>query len=514
VTGSNPISTGAASPGLETSAPVVEARAISKRFGPTIALQDARIRVEPGRTHGLVGRNGAGKSTLISLLTGRLKPDSGSILFSGQPSPALSEPRAWQSLVACVYQHSTIVPDLSVAENLFIHRQPTTRGWIDWPRMRREARELLDLWGVAVPVDVNARELTVEERQLVEIARSLSRGTRFVILDEPTAQLDGAEIWRLFDKIRELQGRGVTFLFISHHLQEVYEICQDVTVLRDARHIVSAPVSDLPKAEMIAAMTGETRIAEGLDTVRRARQQKVETVAEIRALRGPLFQDVSLVVGRGEIVGVTGASSSGRTELCEAAAGLGRFTQGEIRVNGAALVSADVPGAIKRGVGCVPKNRHREGLVLGLSIAENITMPIMGKLGPFGWIDLGGRRLRASEAMDRLGIVANAPEQPVSDLSGGNQQKVVFGRALAGEPDFLVLIDPTAGVDVKSKSALLAQVEALRAQGRGILLSSSEIEDLRICDRVHVMRRGAVASTFEAGWDESDLLASIEGLQE
>jgi simple sugar transport system ATP-binding protein len=514
VTGFKTSSAGVASLSSETPAPVVEARAISKRFGPTIALQDARIRVEPGRTHGLVGRNGAGKSTLISLLTGRLKPDSGSILFSGRPSPPLSEPRAWQSLVACVYQHSTIIPDLSVAENLFVHRQPTTRGWIDWPRMRREARNLLDVWGVDVPVEVNARELTVEERQLVEIARALSRGTRFVILDEPTAQLDGAEIWRLFDKIRELQARGVTFLFISHHLQEVYEICQDVTVLRDARHIVSAPVADLPKANLIAAMTGESHIAEGLDAARRARPANVETVAEIRALRGPLFQDISLAVRRGEIIGVTGASSSGRTELCEAAAGLGPFTEGEIRVNGAALAPADVPRALKLGVGCVPKNRHREGLVLGQSIAENITMPVMGKLGPLGWIDLQRRRLNASEAMDRLGVVANAPEQPVSDLSGGNQQKVVFARALAGDPTFLVLIDPTAGVDVKSKTALLAQVEALRAQGRGILLSSSEIEDLRICDRVHVMRRGAVASTFEPGWDEADLLASIEGLQE
>jgi len=285
-------------------------------------------------------------------------------------------------------------------------------------------------------------------------------------------------------------------------------------VLRDARHIVSAPVSDLPRAALIAAMTGETHISEGLDAARRARpSDDAPRVAEIRALEGPLFRDVSLNVRRGEIVGVTGASSSGRTELCEAAAGLGRFAAGEIRVNGAALVSADVPRALRLGVGCVPKSRHVEGLVLGQSIAENITMPVFGKMGALGWIPHARRRERASEAMDRLGVLANAPEQAVGDLSGGNQQKVVFARALVDGPAFLVLIDPTAGVDVKSKSALLNQVETLRAQGRGILLSSTEIEDLRICDRVHVMRRGAIASTHEAGWNEADLLASIEGLQ-
>ena len=502
----------AASRNSEASAPVAEALGIAKRFGPTVALQDVSLRVEPGRTHGLVGRNGAGKSTLISILTGRLKPDAGNIRFYGRAAPSLSEPQAWQDMVACVYQHSTIIPDLSVAENLFIHRQPTRRGWIDWSRMRREARALLDLWGVNVSVDITARQLTVEERQLVEIARSLSRGARFVILDEPTAQLDGAEIWRLFDKIHELQGRGVTFLFISHHLQEVYEICQDVTVLRDARHIVSARVADLPKAGLIAAMTGEAHALEGADFARRARREDLPIVADIRALSGPLFHDVSLHVRRGEIVGVTGASSSGRTQLCEAAAGLGPFTAGSVEIDGVALASADVPRALKLGVGCVPKSRHREGLVLGLSISENITMPVLGQFGPLGWMNLGRRRRRAVEAIDRFGVVANSPEQPVSDLSGGNQQKVVFARALADDPAFLVLIDPTAGVDVKSKSALLKQVEALRAQGRGILLSSSEIEDLRICDRVHVMRRGAIASTHEAGWDETALTASIEGL--
>src|SRR3954471_11613239 len=237
--------------------PIVEAVGVSKRYGPTVALHDAQIRVLPGESHALVGRNGAGKSTLVAILTGLRAPDAGLVRFSGEPAPPVSDREAWRRRVACVYQHSTIIPDLTVAENLFVNRQPTRRGMISWAEMRRQARELLDRWDVGVSEEMRAGDLRIEARQLVEIARALSYGARFIIRDEPTAQLDGDEIRRLFGRMRELQAAGVTFLFISHHLQEVYEICQAVTVLRDARHIVSAPVSALPREQLIEAMTGE-----------------------------------------------------------------------------------------------------------------------------------------------------------------------------------------------------------------------------------------------------------------
>jgi simple sugar transport system ATP-binding protein len=211
----------------------------------------------PGESHALVGRNGAGKSTLVGILTGLRAPDTGEVRFGGQPAPPLADREGWRRHVACVYQHSTIIPDLTVGENLFINHQPERRGWISWATLRARAREVLARWNVEVPHDMRAGDLKVEQRQLVEIARALSYGARFIILDEPTAQLDGDEIKRLFGRIRELQAQGVTFLFISHHLQEVYEICQQVTVLRDARHIISAPVADLPKDRLIEAMTGE-----------------------------------------------------------------------------------------------------------------------------------------------------------------------------------------------------------------------------------------------------------------
>jgi simple sugar transport system ATP-binding protein len=490
--------------------PIVEAVNISKRFGATVALDDARIRVVAGESHALVGRNGAGKSTLVGILTGLRAPDSGEIRFSGAPSPPVSDREAWRALVACVYQHSTIIPDLTVAENLFVNRQPMARGMIDWRGLRRQSRALLDRWGVAVSENARAGDLRVEARQLVEIARALSYGARFIILDEPTAQLDGEEIKRLFKRMRELQAAGVTFLFISHHLQEVAEICQAVTVLRDARHIVSAPVADLPKDKLIEAMTGEpTGHAAAIG--RRAPAETAVALA-VTDLSGEDFAHVSFNVRRGEALGITGATSSGRIGVAEAVAGLGPFKSGSIRIDETELPSADVPAALALGVGCVPKSRHRQGLVLGLSVAENSTMTISNRLGPFGFISPRRKGEAAERAISSLGIVTAGADQPVSSLSGGNQQKVVMGRALANAPTVLVLMDPTAGVDVKSKEALLAAVERIRQEDKAVLVVSGEIEDLRPCDRVLVMRHGAIVAEHAAGWSDNALVASIEGI--
>ena len=505
-------SAGRASPRPSNETPIVEAIGVSKRYGPTIALADAHIRVVPGELHALVGRNGAGKSTLVGILTGLRAPDSGEVRFSGEPAPPLSDRAAWRRQVACVYQHSTIIPDLTVAENLFVNRQPTERGFIRWSRLRREARDLLDRWNVAVSEDARAGDLKVEARQLVEIARALSYGARFIILDEPTAQLDGDEIKRLFARMRELQAAGVTFLFISHHLQEVYEICQAVTVLRDARHIVTAPVADLPKDRLIEAMTGEQVDFGFADAAGRSLPADAPVALAVRDLSGDDFEGISFTIRRGEVLGISGATSSGRIGVAEAVAGLGPFTGGEIRVNDRPLPSGDVPAALALGVGCVPKSRHKQGLVLGQSVADNTTMTISRKLGPLGFIKPGRRARITRESIAALGVVTEGPEQLVASLSGGNQQKVVMGRALASAPTVLVLMDPTAGVDVKSKEALLAVVERLRREGKAILVVSGELEDLRTCDRVLVMRHGSVVAEHKAGWSDNALVAAIEGI--
>ncbi len=493
--------------------PVVEASGVTRRFGSTAALANVSLRVMAGESHALVGRNGAGKSTLVSILTGLRKPDEGTVRFNGELAPPIAERDAWRERVACVYQHSTIIRDLSVAENLFINRQPMKRGVIDWTTMRRDARALLDHWRIDVREDARAGDLTVEARQLVEIARALSYGARFIILDEPTAQLDGEEIKRLFRRIDELQRDGVTFLFISHHLQEVYEICQAVTVLRDARHIVSAPVADLPRERLIEAMTGEHGGLNVADAAARAALPADARIAlEVRGISGADYRDVSFEVKRGEVVGITGATSSGRTSVGEAVAGLAGQQAGEIRVNGALLEPGDVPAALALGVGCVPKDRHHEGLVLTQSVAENASMTIAGLLGRLGFASPARKNQVGKRMIETLGIVALGPEHVVSGLSGGNQQKVVMARALASDPQVLVLIDPTAGVDVKSKEALLSVVDRVRDEGKAVLVVSSELDDLRTCDRVLVMFRGSVVTEFAAGWQDHELIASIEGV--
>ncbi|MET9682819.1 sugar ABC transporter ATP-binding protein [Streptomyces coeruleorubidus] len=492
------------------STPLVEARGIVKRYGPTTALADGQLTVLPGESHALVGRNGAGKSTLVRILTGLQAPDEGTVRFDGEPAPPPTDRDAWRRKVACVYQHPTVVPELTVAENLFINRQPLQRGFISWRCLKTEAARLLDTWDVRVDPGARTADLKVEDRQMVEIARALSFGARFIILDEPTAQLDNREIERLFTRMRALQDSGVTFLFISHHLQEVYEVCQTVTVLRDARWITTAPVADLPRRALVEAMAGET-IAEQAER-RRTVAAAGPVLLDVRGLTSPAYQNVDLTVRRGEVVGLAGSSASGKIELAESFTGLHIPTSGTARVDGAPLPFGDVQAALKAGVGFVPRDRHDEGLVFGMSIGDNATLSVLDRLGRFGFVGTDRKRDVATALIERLDIHAEGPDQPVSDLSGGNAQKVVMARALASDPRLLVLVNPTAGVDVKSKESLLARVDSAREDGTAVLVVSDELDDLRRCDRVLVLFHGRVVAEHPAGWRDHELIASIEGV--
>ncbi|MFJ3617311.1 sugar ABC transporter ATP-binding protein [Streptomyces iakyrus] len=492
------------------SSPLVEARGVVKRYGPTTALADGRLTVLPGESHALVGRNGAGKSTLVRILTGLQAPDEGTVRFDGEPAPPLADRDAWRRKVACVYQHPTVVPELTVAENLFINRQPLHRGFISWRRLKSEASALLDTWDVRVDPGARTAGLRVEDRQMVEIARALSFGARFIVLDEPTAQLDNREIERLFTRMRALQESGVTFLFISHHLQEVYEVCQTVTVLRDARWITTAPVADLPRQSLVEAMAGET-VAEAAER-QRAVGSAGPVLLDVRGLRSAAYENVDLTVRRGEVVGLAGSSASGKIELAETFTGLHTPTGGTARLDGAALPFGDVRGALEAGVGFVPRDRHDQGLVFGMSIGDNATLSVLDRLGRFGFVGTARRRGVATALIERLDIHAEGPEQPVSDLSGGNAQKVVMARALASDPRLLVLVNPTAGVDVKSKESLLARVDSAREDGTAVLVVSDELDDLRRCDRVLVLFHGRVVAEHPAGWRDHELIASIEGV--
>jgi simple sugar transport system ATP-binding protein len=492
--------------------PVVEATGIVKRFGPTVALNGARITIRPGETHALVGRNGAGKSTLVSILTGLQAPDEGTVTFGGSPAPRLTDRDAWRRRVACVYQKSTIIPTLTVAENLFLNRHDHgPHRLISWQGVRRRAQELLSTWSVDVDPQTPAAELSVEQRQFVEIARALSFGARFIILDEPTAQLDAAAINRLFDRIRDLQRQGVTFLFISHHLQEIYEICDMVTVFRDARHILTAPVAELPRTELVAAMTGEAaadRREERASTL----DAGATAALSVRDLSGETFGGITFQVGAGEIVGLAGAAGSGRTEVAETVVGLRAADSGEVEIAGNRPRPGSVPAALAAGAGFVPQDRHHQGFVPGMSIADNATLSVPHRLGRNGFLSRDRRDRLAEGMIEHLAIKTPGPDLPVSSLSGGNQQKVVMARALADDPKLLVLINPTAGVDVRSKEFLLGKVEETAQTGTGVLIASDELDDLRMCDRVLVMFQGRVTTEIARGWHDHELVAAMEGV--
>ena len=493
--------------------PLVSASGVTKRYGPTLALNDAGIVIERGQTHALVGRNGAGKSTLVSILTGLNSPDSGELRFDGNPPPPMSDRESWRRLVACVYQKSTIIPTLSVAENLFLNRQ-TTSGPISWRALRRRASDLLETYELDLDPKGMAEDLSVEQLQLVEIARALSHGARFVILDEPTAQLEGKAIQRLFTRMRALRESGVTFLFISHHLQEVFDACDVVTVFRDARHVLTTPVKDITPPQLVEAMTGEAA-GEAVGNNRPQAGGDAEVVLAARNLSLPgEYTDIDLTLRAGEVVGVAGVGGSGKVALAETLVGLRVAASGTVEITGKARKPGSVPAALAAGLGFVPQDRHKQGLVPLLSVAENATLTISDQFGAGGFISPKRRRAVAREAIAELAIKTDGPDQPVSGLSGGNAQKVVMARALANKPKALVLISPTVGVDVRSRESLLEAVDEAASKGTGVLVVSDEIEDLRVCDRVVVLFHGAIRAELPAGWSDRQLVAVMEGVDE
>jgi simple sugar transport system ATP-binding protein len=505
-------------PVLDAAAPapaMVEVSGVSKCFGTSQALSDVSMRVPAGDSRALVGRNGAGKSTLVGVLTGLISPDAGRVRFGGEDAPGIAERHKWRDRVACVYQKSTLVPTLTVAENLLLNAQPTGGlGWIRWGAMRRDAERVLAGWGMELDVEQECARLTVEQRQIVEIARALIQGARFIILDEPTAELEGREVRRLFDRISHLQSTGVTFLYISHYLEEIYEVCRSVTVLRDGRVVAEASLEEMPKERVVKAMVGDRAHAAGARRRADARASSGGAPAlEVLALHiDGAVSGISLRVSAGECVGLAGLAGSGKSEIGDAIAGLVAPTGGKILVGGSDLRGGDVIDARRKGVGYVPRDRHARGIIPLLSIAENMTMTIVEQMGPAG-IVLPARQDDAAAGMvSSLQIVAASTNQPIGELSGGNQQKAVMARALASAPRVLVLLYPTQGVDIASKEAVFAIVERARSGGAGVLIVSDELDELSVCDRVLVVFKGRLTEEFPAGWSSEKLVAAIEGI--
>jgi len=498
----------------DLAAPVGEAVNVSKRFGASQALRNVSLTVLAGESRALVGRNGAGKSTLVAILTGLIAPDSGCIRLAGQDAPDINEPQKWRDRVACVYQKSTLIPDLTVAENLFLNSQPRrASGWISWARLRHEAQKVLEEWGLEVDVDVEARTLSVENRHIVEIARALRQGTRFIILDEPTAELEGREVSRLFERVMHLRKSGVTFLYISHYLEEIYEICHSVTVLRDGEVVANGLLADMPKERIVSAMVGEMGRSTDAHRRRVSSAPSSPPCLEVRNLGfGELLKNLSFVISAGEGVCLTRLTGSGKEVVGDAIAGLVRPSSGEILVAGRALPLGRVSAAQSLGVGYVPRDRHGRGLLPQLSVAENITVTIANRLGFAGLILPGERDRYATRLVQSLEIVLSSIEQPISQLSGGNQQKTMLGRALAASPKLLVLVHPTQGVDIASKEALFEITDRERTKGTAVLIVSDDLDELVVCNRVLVLFKGELGAEFAAPWHDEELVAAIEGV--
>jgi simple sugar transport system ATP-binding protein len=519
------------------SAPAVEAVGIHKRFGSTHALRGVDLSLEPGRCLGLVGRNGAGKSTLVSIMSGIYPPDAGEVRLDGRPAPPLGEVAAWRGQIATVFQHSMVVRHLTVAENVFLGRQPRRRGLgpgvVDWRRMREQARKVMTDWGFDVNVDTACGNLTVEQRQVVEITRALAAGSRCLLLDEPTAALERGAARRLFDRIRQLQTQGVAILYISHHLEEVFEICTDVAVLRDGELVLTAPLGDVTKDDLVAAMVGpkmtDTSAPEAPDAPDApegpaGRGEPAPAPAADRpalvvdgvtfASPGVFLGNISLTIGGGERVGVTGLRGAGATTLARIVAGATAPDAGQVRLGDRVLRPGNRAGALRAGIGYIPEDRQKDGFVPLLGAAENISMTITDRIARAGFVSPRRREARAAPLARRLSLVSAGLGQPVRELSGGNQQKVTVARALASNPVLIVAITPTRGVDVASKELLLSELDRITTEtGASLLLATDELDDLVICDRVVVLVRGEIFAEFtEPPFDREALIAATEGL--
>ncbi|HWN63690.1 MAG TPA: sugar ABC transporter ATP-binding protein, partial [Streptosporangiaceae bacterium] len=507
-------------------APAVEAAGIHKRFGSTRALRGVDLSLQPGRCLGLVGRNGAGKSTLVSILSGLVAPDAGEVRLDGRPAPSLGDIAAWRGRIAAVFQHSMVVPGLTVAENVFLGRPPRRGGVVDWRRMREQTRKVMTDWGFDVNADTACGNLTVEQRQVVEITRALAAGTRCLLLDEPTAALERGAAQRLFERIRQLQAQGVAILYISHHLEEVFEICTDVAVLRDGEMVLTAPLPEVTKDDLVTAMVGKQILSaeRSLAPAPAPREPAGAAAAGARpdlvlegvtfASPGVFLGNVSLTVRGGERVGVTGLRGSGATTLARIVAGAAAPDVGQVRLGDHVLRPGDRAGALRAGIGYIPEDRQADGFVPLLGAAENISMTITDRIARGGFISPRTREARAAPLARRLSLVSAGLGQPVRELSGGNQQKVTVARALASDPALIVAITPTRGVDVASKELLLSELDRITAEtGASLLLASDELDDLVICDRVVVLVRGEIFTEFTGlPFDREALIAATEGM--
>jgi len=497
-----------------SSGAVVEMANITKTFPGVRALADVSFDVREGEIHALVGKNGAGKSTLMNILIGLYPPDSGTIRVRGELVEHMTTSWSQEAGISIVAQQARFVPGLSVAENLFMGQMPTGQGgFVDWRGLRRDAKERLERVGLDIDVNKRMEEMSVAERQLIEIARALFADASVIILDEPTAPLPKHEVALLFDFVRRQREAGASFIYISHYLEEVFEIADRVTVLRNGAEVGTVPISELAQPDLIRMISGTT-----VERFQRPRHESVgEPVLQISGLsRKKAYEGVDLTLHAGEVVGLTGLEGSGPGQLARGLYALEPLGEGDVKLDGKPF-HPDAPShALDQGLAYLPRDRHGLGIVAIRSVRDNITMSVIGRLTHWlGMIDGGKERALVKGFIDTLGIMTPSPATNLENLSGGNQQKVVVAKLAATEPRVLLLDEPTQGVDVQAKVEILRIVDELTEKGVAVAVVSDELGELiDTCDRIIVFYRGRITQEFKKGRDEmtpATVLAAIEG---
>ena len=492
--------------------PRFEMRAIRKAFGPTVAVDGVSLAVAAGEVCALVGQNGAGKSTLMSVLSGALPADSGSMLLDGRPYAPRTPLAARRAGVAMIYQELSLAPHLSVMENVVLGMEPTRYGFLDWARVRQDTRTALARLGHDdLPLDIPAGELPVALQQLVEVARALTIGSSVLVLDEPTSSLGREDTRRLFDVVGQLKREGHAIVYISHFIEEVKQIADRIVVLRDGR-VAGSAEPDTPAATIVSLMVG--RPVE--DLYPRSPRDRGEPILEVAAF-GP--GSATFTLHRGEILGIAGLLGAGRTRLLRSLFGLEPVREGRVRV-GAWMGPPEPRTCLAHGFGMLSEDRKGEGLAVGLTVSDNLTLSQLGGLGPGPFVLPAKQDAAGRTWIERLAIKCLGPRQPVAELSGGNQQKVALARLLHHDVDVLALDEPTRGIDVGSKAQIYALIDSFVSEGaarpRAVLLVSSYVPELLgLCDRIAIMRRGRLGPARPAaGLTEHQVVMEATGAED